>query len=128
MFNSPLFATWFAAAAGPMAWDDKQHRQRDRETPGHREPWRWSWWQWRLWGDTVYFPTRDIDRAEATLRRLGSTGLERIGAATGESEAHLSAPRLCPVCGRGVVGRRADARYCSRRCQLASRKMNKERV
>src|SRR5262249_50499605 len=40
-------ALLFAAAAGPMAWSERAHGQRDRESRSCPEPWRWAWWHWR---------------------------------------------------------------------------------
>jgi hypothetical protein len=120
-FGAPWQALLFAAAAGPMAWDTRTHRRRERENPPG-EPWRWSWWRWTLEGATVRFPTRDIPRAEKQLRCYGALLPARIGADTAPTDPRLSAPRTCPTCGGIVLARRRDARFCSRRCQLAARR------
>jgi hypothetical protein len=127
-FRERWQAELFAAAAGPFAWNDRVQRRRDRESAGRPEAWRWSWWRWRLEGATVRFPHRDIGRAEDTLRARGSLGV-RVGAHIENQNSRLSAPpRLCPICGEVVLARRRDARYCSRRCQLAARHRGRDRL
>jgi hypothetical protein len=143
-FRSVLEACLFVAQAGPLAWDHRTHRQREAELPGSSQRWTWDW---RLEGDIVRFPARDIARATATLIRTGKPLVALIGAVSeapvpllpappqcercgwepmpcpsGAAEPRLSAPRpRCPTCGGLILARRRDARYCSRRCQLAAR-------
>jgi hypothetical protein len=136
--DAALFASW----AGPLSWDRKTHRQRHAENPHGTERWTWDW---KIDGPVVRFPTRDIprviiqlsqarwrlDRVGALLARrspppnapaeLASDPVVRIGALESQSDAHQSAPKLCPLCESPVLSRRRDARYCSRRCQLRAR-------
>jgi ribosomal protein S27AE len=147
VFRSRIEAALFVALAGPMAWDRKTHGLRDRERPSGRDRWTWDW---RLERDTVRFPSRDIGRALAALRLSASLAAligavsdapvpllcalavcprcayEQIPATTAPPEAHRRAPRICPTCGGVVMARRKDARYCSRRCQLAARHRDRE--
>jgi hypothetical protein len=142
-FGSLIEATLFAALAGPLAWDDKTHRKRHDERPTGTERWRWDW---RLEGDTVRFPARDVGRATASfqkrghplvalVRALGASAeslrseqvecpecrMTRIGAFPKSADPHRPAPRTCPTCQNVILSQRKDARYCSRRCQLAAR-------
>jgi hypothetical protein len=137
-FSTKVEAALFAAMAGPFHWDRRTHQQRHQERPAGSE--RGSW-DWLLEGDRVRFPSRDIARvtvAAARLPRLEALiqtpiplrpappacphcGLELIGALVLQADAHQAAPRRCPTCDGVVLSRRKDARYCSRRCQLAAR-------
>lgn len=141
-FGSMCEAALFVALAGPSSWDDRTHRQRHAEDPKGTERWTWDW---RLEGDVVRFPARDITRATRQLAqarwRLDRFGallatrhplpgapdrhdpdpMERVGAPQQESDALPAAPQTCPTCGTVVLSRRSDARYCSRRCQLRAR-------
>jgi hypothetical protein len=141
-FATAAEAALFAALAGPFAWDQRSHRQRHQERPAGSERWTWDW---LLEGDTVRFPSRDIDRVTAAARRLPRLeeligalcetpiphrpappacphcGLELFGAEILQLEAHQGAPRTCLRCGGVIVRRRKEALYCSRKCQLAAR-------
>src|SRR5262249_14499839 len=111
---------------GPTSWGTKIHKQRDKEQPTTTERWRWEWWCWWLQGDTVRFPRRDIPRVTAALAqhrwRLQDLGA-RLCADTSvqDTDPIRSTVRIGPVCGAVVTSRRKDARYCSRKCQLAAR-------
>jgi hypothetical protein len=143
-FRSALEAALFAALAGPLAWDSRAHRGREGELPGGSLRWTWDW---HLEGDTVRFPSRDLPRATAAFLRGGRAltaligavleapipflpalqdcprcGWEQIQSPAAPAEPLPSAPgRQCPSCSGLVLERRKDARYCSRRCQLAAR-------
>jgi hypothetical protein len=140
-FRSRLEAGMFTALAGPMAWDARVHRARALKNPAGIDRWTWDW---QLAGDTVRFPARDVPRAMEALARNGvplaaliaavsrepapavpapspQTSEERIGALNEPPEAHRSAPRTCPTCGAVIMGKRKDARFCNRRCQLKAR-------
>jgi hypothetical protein len=141
-FGTHIEAALFYAYCGPARWTNAQHAQRHRERPGGSERWRWDW---RLESVTVRFPNRDIGRVakavehipslRALIRPVSNTamplpspiptcpgcGLDLLGARLAAADAHQPAPPRCPTCGGVVMARRKDARYCSRRCQLAAR-------
>lgn len=115
MFGDWVEASLFASLAGPPAWDKKTHFQREREQ--NSRP-----WDWHVEAYSVRFPTRDIERATDALKRYAWRLGALLGSRTHDGEPLRSAPRIvCPTCGRVVMSRRKDARYCSRRCQLAAR-------
>jgi hypothetical protein len=142
LFGTALEAALFYAYCGPARWSKAQHAQRHRERPEGSERWTWDW---RLEGDTVRFPHRDIARVAKAVQQIPSLGAligavsateiplrsapptcphcesDLLGAHPAAPDPHRPAPRLCPTCGGVVLSRRKDARYCSRRCQLAAR-------
>lgn len=143
MFRSRLEAAIFASIAGPPSWSFKMHRKRHAERPEGSERWTWDWW---LDDATVRFPKRDIPRALEALKSHGMRLEALIGAHLQEPIPLLCAPpacpscgvdllralpvpqvdrqpgqRICPACGRVVMARRKDARYCSRKCRLRNR-------
>ncbi|HUE74570.1 MAG TPA: hypothetical protein VMP01_27125 [Pirellulaceae bacterium] len=120
-FGDAVSALIFAAAAGPMAWSYETHRKRDRERSELAKRWSWDWHiDFGAYGAAVRFPSRDIQRAEASLRRYGGPLVRASERVQAGQEAHRSAP-TCPTCGGLVISRRRDAKYCSRRCQLRAR-------
>jgi hypothetical protein len=127
-FGSGVEACLFASLAGPLAWNDKTHRQRNREQASGTEHWSGAW-HLEYGYATVRFPARDIHRAAAQLDKLRwrvgdllrVLSMERLGSPSTMSGPRQSAPRTCPTCGGILLSRRKDARYCSRRCQLAAR-------
>jgi len=129
-FATALEALLFASLAGPPSWDRREDQRRSQAG------------DWQVWGTEVRFPGGDIGRAIAALQRhhwrlealLGAALIggtphrsgehgtqERLGAVDDGDLPLLSAPRRCPVCGGLRMSRRKNARYCSRRCQLAAR-------
>jgi hypothetical protein len=122
-FRARWQAILFIGAAGPHAWSRKYRR--------YDEPYRWT----LDIGAVVRFPAADIRGAEDAMSRVGALLPERVGAPDGADDAHRArvgagtgspdalpcAPRTCPVCRVPVAGRRRDARYCGRRCQLLAR-------
>jgi hypothetical protein len=147
-FRTCVEAALFLALAGPAAWTPKERRRR-RAEPGVAGGASGEC-DWEMEAGNgihvVRFPARDIPlatthlvregvRLEALIGALSETPLPRlsappecprcrtelIGALIPSPDAHHSAPRTCPTCGGVVPSRRRDARYCSRRCQLAAR-------
>jgi hypothetical protein len=74
----------------------------------------------------VRFPSVDIERATAAMKNRPSLQA-LIGALSETPVAHRSAPSTCLHCGEVLISRRKDARYCSRKCQLAGRDRCKKR-
>jgi hypothetical protein len=122
-FGSLVEAHLFAALAGPFAWDRRTHRRRHSERPDRTDRWTWDW---TVEANTVRFPARDIPRATAALSKYRwrlrdvLAPLAAAGAVPATAEGRPP-PKTCPACGGVVLSRRKDARYCSRRCQLAGR-------
>jgi hypothetical protein len=124
-FTSWVQAALFASLAGPPSWHSTFHdntsQRRHRDVPIAPQPWRYHW---RLEGHRVRFPSRDIPRATAALRgyhwRLADLA---GGLAQPPSDPGIPPPptRARPMCGGMVLSCRKDARYCSRKCQLAGR-------
>jgi hypothetical protein len=141
-FGTHIEAALFYAYCGPARWTNAQHAQRHRERPDGSERWTWDW---RLVGEIVRFPNRDIVRVAKAVQQIPSLqvligavsvteialrsappscprcGMDLLGAYIAAPDPHRPAPQLRPRCGGIVISRRKDARYCSRRCQLASR-------
>jgi ferredoxin len=123
-FHAVLDACLFAVLAGPIMWENRMHRGRDRERPAGTERWNCEW-QLDVGGAaTVRFPHLDMWRAEERLRSARWTVDEFIksyGAAATAEEAGADS-RRCQVCG-GIIPRkvRCNARFCSRRCQSRAR-------
>ncbi len=64
-FRSWLEACLFAAIAGPLRWSNRIHRERNAERPELADRWAWDW---RLEGNIVRFPSRNITRATGSPR------------------------------------------------------------
>jgi ribosomal protein S27AE len=148
MLSTRAEAALFAALAGPLAWDKKAHRQRHAERPDGSDRWTWDW---HIDGNTVRFPGRDLGRVTVAVQRMPKLialigalsgtqevlrpalpecpecGFALLGALPAATKAYHPAPRTCPTCGGVVLARRKDARYCSRRCQLAARQRGQGR-
>jgi hypothetical protein len=127
-FCSDLEVMLFLALAGPTRWTT---RARNRHDEG----------RWGVDGRSVSFPHEDINLAAYTLRASGWTVDDLIamyrgarqdgrweftpGTAPGAEEPQRDTVlvRRCRQCSSAIPpGRRHDAVYCSRRCQLRARK------
>jgi hypothetical protein len=121
-FESRLHAMLFVGLSGPSTWTYREYAARRTEIP-RAVAWSGGVEHWALEGGVVRFPTCDIPRIHRHLKTCSWTVADLLGAALARVDPSQAAPhRICAGCGGPIPrGKRRDAKYCERPCQLAAR-------